>query len=338
MKREIGRKGRILTDQELKGAMGGTDNPPPASTDNGSDQQTDANRKKEGHLMTSGRGRPILFFLVPFVLVALATLLPGTIGAQDNCCGCPNDFNQVCVACCDSDQRPVCTPYRDGSCGCTCVLTWSHGGGGCGVKSLSSRTLVIGSDRVSDLADHQLRFGLLHPGDRREGSFNFEEWALVSAAGDKATVLSASTAEFRNRVQDVAERFRPRGKGTSTVLVIEDAEHPHNSREIPVPKVAPIDVDAGLPMSAAGQEAWFRAEVGEDGVVDQVVLLDLPEAFASGSINDRLREHLSLRYTDKGRHRVVVFGTVRADARGHLVMTRSRVILPKCCCGGHFCV
>jgi hypothetical protein len=41
MKREIGRKGRILTDQELKGAMGGTDNPP-TSNDNGSGQQTDA--------------------------------------------------------------------------------------------------------------------------------------------------------------------------------------------------------------------------------------------------------------------------------------------------------
>ena len=41
MKREIGRKGRILTDQELKGAIGGTDNPP-TSGDNGSGQQTDA--------------------------------------------------------------------------------------------------------------------------------------------------------------------------------------------------------------------------------------------------------------------------------------------------------
>ena len=41
MKREIGRKGRILTDQELKGAMGGTDNPP-TSGGEGSGQQTDA--------------------------------------------------------------------------------------------------------------------------------------------------------------------------------------------------------------------------------------------------------------------------------------------------------
>ena len=311
--------------------------------------------------MTSGRG-----LLIPFVMVALAILLPDAVGAQRTCCSCPTDLNPACVACCDPDQIPVCGSF-DGTCGCYC----EPGGGGIGsggCKTLSSRTLVIVSDRAEnvgrdrretfgkwggasgarsrpdaseaeeELADHQLRFGLLNPGDRRDGSFNFEEWALVSSAGDKATLLSASTDEFRNRVQDVAERFRPRGKGTSTVLVIEDAEHPHNSREIPVPEVAPIDIDAGLPVSVAGQEAWFRAEVGEDGVVDLVMLLNRPEAFASGSINERLREHLSLRYADEGRHRVVVFGAVRANARGHLVMTRSRVVLPKCCCGGRFCV
>jgi hypothetical protein len=287
--------------------------------------------------MTSGCGR-----LIPSVLVALAILLPGAVGAQDNCCSCFDPGGTSCSTCCYVDQAPHCNLYNGGSffyCGCTCgPIGPGAGGGGCGGTALSSRTLVIGSDLKSELADHQLRFGLLHPGDRREGSFNFEEWALVSSAGDKARVLNASTVEFANRVQDVAKRFRPRGKGTSTVLVIEDAEHPHNSREIPVPKVAPIDIDAGLPVNAAGQEAWFRAEVGEDGVVDQVTLLALPEAFASGSINERLREHLSLRYADEGRHRVVVFGSVRADAKGHLVMTRSRVVLPKCCCGGRHCV
>jgi hypothetical protein len=42
MKREIARKGRILTNQELKGAMGGADSLPPTSSDKGSGQQTDA--------------------------------------------------------------------------------------------------------------------------------------------------------------------------------------------------------------------------------------------------------------------------------------------------------
>jgi hypothetical protein len=50
---------------------------------------------------------------------------------------------------------------------------------------------------------------------------------------------------------------------------------------------------------------------------------------ASGSINERLRERLSLRYADERRHRVVVFGLMRANVEGHLVMARARVILPK---------
>ncbi len=287
--------------------------------------------------MTLGRS-----LLIPSALMALAVLLPDAVGAQGNCCSC--SFNGTnCSACCYVDQTPSCVVESSGSifyCACTCQMIGGGGGGGGGCKiRLDSRTTVIGLDRGSDrgakVADHQLQFGLLNPGDRREGSFNFEEWALVSSAGD---VLRASTVEFADRVQNEAERFRPRGKGASTILVIEDAEHPHNSREIPVPWVAPIDIDAGLPVSVAGQETWFRAEVGEDGVVDQMILLNVPEAFASESINERLREHLSLSYADERRHRVVVFGMVRANARGHLVMTRSRVILPKCCCNGLHCV
>jgi hypothetical protein len=100
--------------------------------------------------------------------------------------------------------------------------------------TLGSRTLMIDSDRGTELAGHQLRFGLQRPGSRREGSFLFEEWALVTSAGDKARVRNASSPKFAGHVQNVAERFRPRGSDTSIVLVIEDAEHPHNSREIPV--------------------------------------------------------------------------------------------------------
>ncbi len=41
MKRTMGRRG-ILTIEELKGALGGTDNPPHPSGGSGSGQQTDA--------------------------------------------------------------------------------------------------------------------------------------------------------------------------------------------------------------------------------------------------------------------------------------------------------
>jgi hypothetical protein len=286
--------------------------------------------------MSSRRVRPIRF-----VLVALALLLPGAVGAQSTCCNSEGDNGNDCSACCYADPTLTCTFDNVGSGwfpSCTCGSSAGGGGGGCADMTLSSRTLSIGSDRGPELAGHQLRFGLQQPRNRPEGSFIFEEWALVSSAADKAKVLGASTGKFAGRVQAVAERFLPRGTDTSIVLVIEEAEHPHNSREIPIPEVAPIDFDAGLPASEAGQEAWFRAEVGKDGVVDQVILLNRPEAFASFTINHQLREHLSLRYADKRRHRAVVFGLVRADVEGHLVMKESLVVLPTCCCLGRHCV
>jgi hypothetical protein len=294
--------------------------------------------------MTLSRGQ-----LIPVVLVALAILLPGAGEAQGNCCSCSFSGTN-CSACCYVDQTASCVVDIAGSvlfCSCTCEAIGGGGGGGGGgagcALTLSSHTIVMGADRGAKLAGHQLGFGLLHPGTRREGSFNFEEWALVSSAG---AVLRASTVEFADRVQNEAERFRPRGKGASPsiVLVIEDADHPHNSREIPVPALAPIDFDAGLPVSLAGQEMWFRAEVGEDGVIDQMILLNIPEDLVSGkdlvegSLNGRLRERLSLRFADERRHRAVVFGLVRANTEGHLVMTRSHVILPKGCCYGRHCV
>ena len=286
--------------------------------------------------MTSNRVRRI-----PFVLVALASLLPAAARAEIRCCGC-SAYGTNCSACFYVvDQTARCGGYKDGSISyCGCMREAIGGGGGC--SRLSSRTTVMGLDRGgAKLAGQQLGFGLLNPGNRRDGTFNFEEWAVVSSAG---SVLGASTIEFADRVQNAAERFRPRGKRASTVLVIEDAEHPPNRREIPVPEVAPIGIDAGLPASLDGQETWFRAEVGEDGVVDQVILLNVPdelvpgEGIASGSINERLREKLSLRYAGERRHRAVVFGLVRANLEGHLVMTRSRVILPKGCCNGGPCV
>jgi len=290
--------------------------------------------------MAFGRVRLIPFVLVALAVVGVAILLPDAVQAQ-SCCECSYNGTN-CSACCYADQTPSCVVEFSSSvgyCACTCPLTGGGPGAGCSIR-LDSRTTVMGLDRGGDrgakIAEHQIGAGLLNPGERREGSFNFEEWALVSSAGE---VLRASTLDFAERVHNAADRYRPRGKGgASTVLVIEDADHPQNSREIPVPAVAPIDIDAGLSASLAGQEMWFRAEVGADGVVDQMILLNVPDDFEAESINGQLRENLHLRYADAKRHRVVVFGMVRVNTKGHLVMTRSRVILPKCCCNGRRCV
>lgn len=278
----------------------------------------------------------------------LAVLLPAGAVAQGACCQC--NFNGTnCSACCYADQTPSCAVESIGSVSyCACICVGIGGGGGvggvgCSVR-LDSRTTVMGLDRGSErgakVAPHQLGYGLLNPGERRDGSYNFEEWAVVSPAGE---VLRASTVEFASRVQKEGEHFRPRGKsGASAVLVIEDAEHPQNSLEIPVPSLAPMDVEAGLSATVAGASMWFRAEVGKDGVLDQMILLNVPDDLALGRdlgpLNERLRDHLKLRYADERRHRVVVFGLVRANPEGHLVMTASRVMLPKCCCNGRRCV
>lgn len=273
------------------------------------------------------------------LLIALA-FLSASAGAQGGCCQC--SFNGTnCSACCYVDQDPRCPIQNTGSvfhCACYCELIGGgEGGGGVGCTRIDSSIEVMGTDRNRDPSSKVSLpgGGLLNPGRRREGAFNFEEWALVAPDGG---ILGASTPAFAGHIQALPERYLSRRKGASAILVIEDADHPLNGREIPVPSLAPIDIDAGLPASAAGQEAWFRAEVGEDEVVDQVVLLNLPEAFQSSWFNDRLREHLHLRYGDARRHRMVVFGLVRVDTRGHLVLVRSKVLLPKCCCTGSRCV
>src|SRR3954451_15772850 len=128
--------------------------------------------------MTLSRGQ-----LIPVVLVALAILLPGAAEAQGNYCSCSFKGTN-CSARCYVDQTPRCHVDTSGSvlfCNCACEPMGGGGdAGGCGLTK-SSHTIVMGEDRGARLAGYQPGFGLLHPGTRREGSFNFEEWALVSS-------------------------------------------------------------------------------------------------------------------------------------------------------------
>lgn len=286
------------------------------------------------------------------LLLTLVALPPASFA---DCCVCTSDTGSSCSACCWPDQRPSCSTFILGNtpphCGCYCDPLpgdgGGGGGGGVGCLRLDSETTVMGRDRQRSGAEakaYQLGGGLLNPRERRDGTYNFEEWALVSAEG---SVVRASRVEFGERVLAAAERFRPREKreGSSLSLVIEDAAHPQNSREIPLPKVEPIDIDAGFRASLEGQEVWFRVEVGKDGAVDQVLLLNVPNDLVAGKyssdltlLNGDLRDAVKLRYADKGRHRAVVFGLLRANLEGHLVLVRSRVLLPKCCCNGSRCV
>lgn len=288
--------------------------------------------------MSSIRGRSILF-----VLVALAImLLPNAVEAQGNCC---TATGFQCSACCWPDQVPRCTQFPDGSWQCWC---FDKPAPPCEGLRASSRTLVLNPDQEAELADHQIQYELANGLTRRDGSYVFEDWALVSNEGGTPRVVTGSSAEFRARLQKEAGQLRlDRGKRVgsrlsgltraSTVLVVQEPEHPHNSRMIMAPRVAPLKFDAGLPRSAAGQEVWFRAEVGKDGVVDQVIFMNIPPSFASTSIHEQIRENMSLIYASEKRHRAVVFGVLRADNTGRLELRRPFVTTPNCCCGGVWC-
>lgn len=286
-------------------------------------------------------------------LLLMLVLAASPVTAFDNCCVCSANGTN-CSACCWPDQRPSCTTYIIGTapphCGCYCNPIEGGGGGGgeIGCSVTQSRTTVMGvdrGDRGAKMAEHQLHYGLPRSEKRRDGVYVFEEWAIVSAEG---AVVRASDLKFGTIVQEVSDRFRPRKKARSrsnaTSLVIEEADHPENSRRIPLPSVGPIDIDADLPAGLAGQEIWFRAEVGKDEVVDQVLLLNVPDDLVAGRfatelhlLNGEIGAALALRYADEARHRAVVFGLLRANLEGHLVMVRSRVLLPKCCCNGARC-
>jgi hypothetical protein len=286
-----------------------------------------------------------------FLLLAMLMLLPASASAD--CCVCSANGTN-CSACCYPDQRPHCTTFIIGTapphCSCYCETIGGEGGGtggetGCSVSE--SRTSVMGVDRAdrgAKTAEHQLLYGLSRSEKRRDGVYVFEEWAVISSEG---ALVRASDLKFATRVNEDGFRFRPRGKrgSNATSLVIEEADHPQNSREIPLPSVGPIDIDADYPAGLSGQEIWFRAEVGKDEVVDQVLLLNVPDDLVAGRfatelhlLNGEIGKAVRLRYADEGRHRVVVFGLLRANMEGHLVMVSSRVILPKCCCNGSRCV
>jgi hypothetical protein len=282
------------------------------------------------------------------LLLFLATL---PISAGADCCVCSANGTN-CSACCWPDQRPSCTTYIIGTdpphCGCYCEPVGDTGGGsgGIGCSVTETRTVVMGMDRGDrgvKMAEHQLHYGLPRSEKRRDGVYVFEEWAIVSAEG---ALVRASDLKFAKLVQQVGDRFRPRKKAShnATTLVIEEADHPANSRQIPLPSVGPVDIDADLPAGLSGQEIWFRAEVGKDGTVDQVLLLNVPDDLVAGKfamelhlLNGEIGKALSLRYSDKGRHRAVAFGLLRANMQGHLVMVSSRVLFPKCCCNGARC-
>lgn len=208
----------------------------------------------------------------------------------------------------------------------------------CGELSVTSTsTIALARSSGPTLARRQLAFDLSRGEERPDGSFILEEWAVLSFDGEEPRVTLASSEGYRERVLSAAALLRPSGNQGSTILIVEDAAHPLNSRHIPRPSLEPIERGVSLPKSAGKQELWFRAEIGVDGKVDRLQALDTSKHIDSDLIQAELRNNLKLRYADDRRHRAVVFGIAEIED-GHLRIRRPLVSLPKCCCGDSFCI
>lgn len=117
------------------------------------------------------------------------------------------------------------------------------------------------------------------------------------------------------------------------MLVVQAADHPRNARYIPTPTLEPFAVDLQYhrPEQASVENFWFRAEVGVDGQVDLVSLLDTSGRLPRDLLEAAIRDNLSLEYGDEKRHRVVVFGTGSISPEGGLTVENGLVIESRCC-------
>ncbi|HEX5759956.1 MAG TPA: hypothetical protein VF121_12260 [Thermoanaerobaculia bacterium] len=126
----------------------------------------------------------------------------------------------------------------------------------------------------------------------------------------------SSTREFKERLGEVRDSFRPRGRARC-VLVIQAGNHPHNSRHVPVPSFVPMEVDLSSLAEGYGRhiggEVWFRAEVDPAGKVDKIIILESSVPVAEQYLHDAIREQLEVRHGTEKRHRVVVFAFGRVD-------------------------
>lgn len=219
------------------------------------------------------------------------------------------------------------------------------GGGGGGVSPCSAGTfetttwsLAMDSEPVESAS--QTGYGLWRSVERPEGSFLMDEWAIVSWRGAEPTLKFSSTEEFKEIVRDHVSSYRPRGRGSDIVLVVEANDHPRNRRFIPTPVVQPIETVVDWPQRSNPGEFWFRAEVAETGEVDRLLLLDSSDSFGATAVRSALKENLRLQYADSRRHRAVVFGRAEVNRDGRLRVRDGFVALPQCCCGTNeaFCV
>lgn len=217
------------------------------------------------------------------------------------------------------------------------------GGGGPGVCSagtLETTTWSLAGTNEPAQSAEQTGYGLWRSVERPEGSFLMDEWAIVSWEGEEPRLKFSSTDEFKERVRRNIRSYKPQGRSSDTVLVVEANDHSRNRRFIPTPVFQPFEIAVEWEQRLGAEEFWFRAEVSEAGMVDRLTLLESSDAFGLSTVREALRNNLHLEYADPRRHRVVVFGRAEVSRNGRLRVHDALVVLPQCCCGTDevFCI
>jgi hypothetical protein len=207
------------------------------------------------------------------------------------------------------------------------------GGPGCAVVPGETTTSVMTAGGITPRAADESGLGLSRMFKRPDGRYLSPEWAVISSDTGEPRVEFASSDAFVAQVEASLDRYyQPRGTST-TVLVVEAGEHPHNRRFMPKPDVAPLDLPVDWRGRSGAQELWFRAEVAKAGGVDQMLILDSSEPQGNSAIRSALTDHLALQYVDARRHRTVVFGRATVSPAGRLTLQDTVVVVPQCCCG-----
>ncbi len=200
-----------------------------------------------------------------------------------------------------------------------------------------TQTFVLQAGQPPTLSRRQPDLRLERWETRDEGAYLMDEWAIVAVQDGRASPRLASSGRIRTVIDGEALRSTLAEVTDGLALVVGAPDHAPNSRAIPLPRLLPFDARIEpLLRGEPDAEFWFRAEVSEAGIVDQVLILDGPGAGRRG-LRAAVRNGLRLEYQDERRHRAVVFASAVTDAEGFVNLEETLVLLPQCCCDGRWC-
>jgi hypothetical protein len=144
-------------------------------------------------------------------------------------------------------------------------------------------------------------------------------------------VKTSSDPSFGQAVSDQVART-----ARGTFLVIQEPVHGLNSRHVPKPEVRILSSGLAPSERGAGQIVAARLEFSSAKVLDRVGILYTSEPMDTARLERLLNHRVGLVFASEKGHRTAVYVVFRLSDRFELL--GSFPTLPRCCCGGQFCV